>query len=403
MYLESPLKAFICPPLAVKSAVFAFILSVLAGCGGSGKTTVPVPENPVVTPTPAPEPTPTPVPTPEITVEHLHSLADMPIGVAVEAGGAINSILTSAPRQAIVEAHFDTVTPENIMKPFLLHPQQDTYDFGDADDLMDYTVAQGLAVHGHVLIWHAQQPDWINSFAGTQTEWQAMMDDHIVTIVEHFAQNYDNVVSWDVVNEAFLDGGGSQLRDSVWRLGVGDDFIARAFTSARSAAGANVDLYYNDYGMENNGSKLNSILAMVDDLQASAVPIDGIGFQMHVNMDYPDVGTFKQALAKVVSRGLKVKLTEMDIARSTLDTDRISQLTPEMQLALADRYKALVNAYLEAVPAASRGGITVWGITDADSWLNRNTSRLEFGVLFNSDFTPKPALQGFADALIETP
>lgn len=397
------MKACMYSFLAVKSVVFALILFALSACGGSGKTTVPVPENPVITPTPTPEPTPTPVPTPEITVEHLHSLADMPIGVAVEAGGAINSILTSTPRQAIVEAHFDTVTPENIMKPFLLHPQQETYDFANADALMDYTVAQGLAVHGHVLIWHAQQPDWINSFAGTQTEWQAMMDDHIVTIVEHFAQNYDNVVSWDVVNEAFLDGGGSQLRDSVWRLGVGDDYIARAFTSARSAAGADVDLYYNDYGMENNGSKLNSILAMVDDLQASAVPIDGIGFQMHVNMDYPDVGTFKQALAKVVSRGLKVKLTEMDVARSTLDTDRISQLTPEMQLALADRYKALVNAYLEAVPAASRGGITVWGITDADSWLNRNTSRLEFGVLFNSDFTPKPALQGFADALIEAP
>ncbi|MGY5453287.1 endo-1,4-beta-xylanase [Agarivorans sp. MS3-6] len=60
----------------------------------------------------------------------------------------------------------------------------------------------------------------------------------------------------------------------------------------------------------------------------------------------------------------------------------------------------MVNTYLETVPADQRGGITIWGTIDGDSWLQGWPSpTTEWPLLFFNDYTAKPALQGVADAL----
>jgi endo-1,4-beta-xylanase len=53
---------------------------------------------------------------------------------------------------------------------------------------------------------------------------------------------------------------------------------------------------------------------------------------------------------------------------------------------------------MDVVPEAQRGGISVWGIADLDSW-RRSYNALEWPLLFDDDLAPKPALQGFADGL----
>ena len=60
-----------------------------------------------------------------------------------------------------------------------------------------------------------------------------------------------------------------------------------------------------------------------------------------------------------------------------------------------------MSAYFEVVPADQRGGISIWGIVDSDSWILNLYNRLDWPLLFFSDFGAKPALQGFADALTE--
>jgi endo-1,4-beta-xylanase len=54
---------------------------------------------------------------------------------------------------------------------------------------------------------------------------------------------------------------------------------------------------------------------------------------------------------------------------------------------------------VRAVPAAQRAGITVWGVWDADSWINQPGSP-DWPLLFDGNFQAKPALQGFKDALV---
>ena len=377
----------------------AAALLILSSCAGGGRAT---PES-----IPPADRQPPPI----INVQSLHRLApvDMPVGVAVPAGRPAKSVLKSMQRQTVVTRHFSQVTAENIMKPSYLHPAEDTFFFNHADALVDYAAAHDKTVHGHTLIWHNRLPDWMNNFSGDAAAWTSMMTDHIVGIVSHFADG-DTVVSWDVVNEAVADtddddDGLNDLRSTIWLDNIGTDYLATAFRAA-NAADPNAELYYNDYNISGVPAKLNAVLEMVNQFQndPDPVPIHGIGFQMHVFLNWPDIDQIRESFALAVATGLKVKITELDIA---VNTDRarnplsLKEFIDSVAIRQMERYEAIVAAYLDEVPAAQRGGISVWGIADPDHWLRRYNP-LEWALLFDDDLEPKPALQGFADGLIES-
>lgn len=342
-----------------------------------------------------------------VTVESLHSLSpgNMPIGVAVAAGNSAISPLTNIPRQTVVTQHFNQLTAENIMKPSYLQPTQGQFFFDDADALIDFAEAKGMQVHGHTLLWHNQIPSWMQNFSGTKDQWLDVLKTHVSTVASHFAAR-QSVVSWDVVNEAFEDAGGryrgseANTGSSVWYTNIGPEFIEEAFKAADAAA-PNADLYYNDFSTEWNRPKLDAVIAMVKDFQARNIPIDGVGFQMHV-WGNANVDTIREHLKLVadIRPAIKVKITELDVRLNYVDPPlSANAYTP----ARADQHKALIkgiiDAYLDVIPAEQRGGITVWGVADVDSWINSLYGRPDWSLFFFNDMSPKPALQGFADAL----
>ena len=125
------------------------------------------------------------------------------------------------------------------------------------------------------------------------------------------------------------------------------------------------------------------------------MPITGVGFQMHVLIDWPSITAIESSLRAVADRGLKVKITELDVSMKSA----YASFTLEAAERQKQRYHDIVAAYLRAVPAAQRAGITVWGVWDTDSWINE-PGRPDWPLLFDADFKPKPALQGFKDALL---
>jgi endo-1,4-beta-xylanase len=325
----------------------------------------------------------------------LKALAEFPVGVAVPAGKADNSLLGSPQRQAIVATHFNSLTAENIMKMGYLQPDRGSFHFADADALVAHAKAQGMIVHGHALVWHNQAPLWMDEFAGSPDEFRAVLRAHIETVASHFA---GQLQSWDVVNEAFTDDDVSTYRDTSWYRNLGADYIEFAFRTAH-AADPEADLYYNDYNLSgsNGPQKLDRVLVMLDDFLARGVPIDGIGLQMHIDSDRPSLQDIHQSIARIVDRGVKVRLSELDVSlnRTRLHTE----LTPELANEQRQRYADVVRLYLDTVPPAQRGGITVWGITDGDSWIPGFHQRVDWPLLFNADFSNKPALAGFAESL----
>jgi len=372
------------------------VLLILSSCAGGDIGTsksIPLPDS---------------APTPVIDVQNLHFLAPegMPVGVAVKVGRPTNSVLKSMDRQAIVDKHFSQITAENIMKPGYLHPAENTFFFDHADALVDYAASHDKTVHGHTLIWHQRLPNWMNTFSGDTAAWTFMMTNHITEIVSHFAAD-DIVVSWDVVNEAFANSdddrdGRNDLRDTIWLENIGADYLAAAFRAA-NAADPNAELYYNDYDISGVPAKLRAVLDLVDQFQndPNPVPIHGIGFQMHVSLTWPDIKQIRKSFALAVTTGLKIKITELDIA---LNTDRsrnpmsFAEFTDAVAVQQQERYEAIVAAYMDMVPEAQRGGISVWGIADSDNWLRRHNA-LEWPLLFDDNFESKPALQGIADGL----
>jgi endo-1,4-beta-xylanase len=327
----------------------------------------------------------------------LAALAGFPVGVAVPADPWPNSLLQSPERKALVSRHFNSLTAENIMKMAYLQPAPGEFAFEHADALVDYARQQDMLVHGHALVWHRQAPDWMNEFDGGPEAFADMLDEHVREVAGHFAGRLE---SWDVVNEAFTDDDPADYRETIWYDNLGPEYIERAFHVAR-AADPDADLYYNDYDLSGAAgpAKLERILDMVDDFKARGVPIDGIGFQMHIDTERPDIADMRASFAKAVERGIKVRLSELDV--SVNPSNRYTEFTAELAELQRRRYADVVGAYIDTVPPALRGGITVWGITDADSWIAAFDNRQDWPLLFDGNYRPKPALRGMAESLAD--
>lgn len=346
-------------------------------------------------------------------VDSLRDLAVFPIGAAVtNTDGPSFNILTNASEQALVEKHFDEMTAGNIMKMSYLQPTQGNFSFTNADAFVDYAKGNNINIHGHALVWHSdyQVPNFMKNWSGSAADFLTAVETHVTTIVDHYEAK-GNLVSWDVVNEALNDGSPSNFRtDSAFYTKSGNSavYIEKAFQAAR-AADANVTLYYNDYNIDQNNAKTTKLIEMITDFQARNIPIDGVGFQMHVFMDYPSIANISAAMKKVVDKGLKVKITELDVAVNNPYSggwpgNKITSFTNTVAQAQKKRYCEIVKAYLDTVPANQRGGITVWGTTDANTWLTTavsayNGEAIAWPLLFDNNYNDKPALRGFADAL----
>lgn len=353
----------------------------------------------------------------ELTFNRLYELADFPVGTAVSAGTEEFSIFSSdpdigQPQRDLIKQHFSQVTPGNIMKMNYLHNQYGTFTYDNANELIDWAKSFGAGVHAHTFIWHRdyQIPQWWNQAvaAGESAEQlQERLDYHVTEIASYFSGKVD---SWDVVNEVIANENGQWgYRNSTFFQQLGADYIERAFIAAR-AADPHADLYYNDYNISPGGGKFQFMLEMIDDFLERDIPIDGVGFQMHVHMGWPSIDAISASFQEIVDRELKVKITELDIPINNPFDDNYSYpdnyqstFTPAVAERQKRRYCQIVEAYMTVVPEELRGGITVWGVYDGDTWLISeifNNNHDDWPLLFNKLFQPKPAAQGVGDGLM---
>ena len=289
-------------------------------------------------------------------------------GTAVAAGRLGDSTYSR-----ILDREFNAVTPENEMKWDTTEPSRGNFNFGPGDQIVSHAAAHGQRMRGHTLVWHSQLPGWVGSIRDANTL-RSVMNNHITTVMNHYK---GRIYSWDVVNEAFADGGSGQHRSSVFQNLLGDGFIEQAFRTARSADPA-AKLCYNDYSIENwSDAKTQGVYRMVRDFKARGVPIDCVGFQSHFGTGGPPA-SFQTTLSNFAALGVDVQITELDIAQAS-------------PTAYANTVRACMN-----VPRCN--GITVWGIRDSDSWRSG-----ENPLLFDRNGNKKSAYQAVLSALGGTP
>src|SRR4029450_8295949 len=166
-----------------------------------------------------------------------------------------------------------------------------------------------MQVIGHTLVWHSQTGAWVFQGAdgkpADRDTLLARMRDHIRTVVGRYK---GKIHGWDVVNEAIEEDG--SLRKSPWQVGIGDDYVAKAFEFAHEAD-PDAELYYNDFNLE-KPAKRAGVMRLVNDLKARGLRVDGIGNQGHWQLETPAIDQIEEALVDLHSTGLKVMYSELD-------------------------------------------------------------------------------------------
>ena len=308
---------------------------------------------------------------------------------------------------AIIKAQFNTISPENVLKWEVVHPKPETYDFTPADQYVEFGQQNHMFIIGHTLVWHSQVPKWVfEDDKGNPVSREVLlkrMDDHIKKVVGRYK---GRVNGWDVVNEALNEDG--TLRQTPWMKIIGEDYIETAFRYAHKAD-PQAQLYYNDYSLENE-AKRKGALELVRKLKAKGVPITGVGLQDHVSMDWPTAEQIDATISDFGKLGVKVMITELDVdvlpwpasnqtAEVSLNVAADPKLNPypnglpeDVQQALAKRYSDLFGTYAKHCGVVTR--VTLWGVTDKNSWKNNwpVRGRTNYPLLFDRAGKPKPAV-----------
>ena len=308
-------------------------------------------------------------------------------------GMAVKSNLLDGRHGEILVREFNNLTAEYEMKMKIMYPSQGNYDFTAADAIVDYGIANNMDIHGHTLIWHNATPDWVENFSGTNQEFETMIKDYITTVLTRYV---GKVRSWDVVNEAVEDGN-NQLRNSVFRRRMGDNYIEKCYQFARDAD-PNVLLFYNDYNITFDTSKQAAMFAIVDNL-ASKNLIDGVGAQMHIAYNFPSASQIQSVVNGTVSRGLKMHFSELDVRANPAND--ITSLTDARATAQQNKVREVVEIY-NAIPDANKFALTVWGMRDNETWLIDFWGQPDWPLLYDSNFNTKKAHTGFLEALNAT-
>ena len=349
-------------------------------------------------------PTPKPTEAPAVIEEagEIPSLKDVYAGKFDFGAAAPQSVFNvRSSLQNLILEQFNILTPENELKPDSvldvtkskqLAKEDETavaVHFNAAHPLLNFARANGLKVHGHVLVWHSQTPEAffhegydVSKPLCSREIMLARLENYIKEVLTQTEEKYPGViVSWDVVNEAIDDGTNWLRKTSPWYKTIGEDFVNRAFEYAKKYAAEGVLLCYNDYNTAYTG-KLNGIVKLLKSLIADGT-VDGYGFQMHHTTGQPSNQLIKTAVDTIANLGLQLRVSELDVG--------ISSFTEKNLQAQADKYKVMMEIMLSH--ADQTAAVQVWGLTDNMSWRSG-----QYPLLFDKSMNPKPAFYAVIEA-----
>jgi endo-1,4-beta-xylanase len=296
----------------------------------------------------------------------------------------------------LIAKEFSAIVAENCMKPQPTQPEENKFVWEDADKFVAFGEKNKQVVTGHCLIWHSQIGSWMfvdeNGKDVSPEILKDRMRKHIYAVVGRYK---GRIKGWDVVNEVFEDNG--TYRQSKFYKILGKDFIKYAFQFAHEAD-PNAELYYNDYNVE-TPTKCDAIVQLVKELKDAGCRIDAVGSQSHMHMTEPTLEATETSFQKLKATGVHILITEWDISilPSPYDGANVS---------VSFAYSKQMDPYRKRVPDSIKkkwnkhildmfglflkysdviDRVTVWGLSDATTWLNGFPirGRKDYPVLFD--------------------
>lgn len=326
-------------------------------------------------------------------------------------GAALGDNFTSSGMGASTYAAYTTVagrefnffTAENAHKFGRIQPSLANFQWSVGDRYDSFARSVGAAFHGHAFVWYktTSTPPFIVATTD-RDELLGLMREHINAVGTRYGPG---TIVWDVVNESLQSSVAiapttdwrTALRPADtdhWRAVIGTDYVEQAFRFAattRAATGQTYRLIYNDFTNESLTNKSLAQYMMAQDFLARGVPLEGIGFQMHVGTGTPAYNSIRTNFKRLSDLGLDLYITEFD----TITGSSPAELDRQAAIYHRTLDVALRNPHFRA--------FQTWGFTDRTSWLyswEGNPLGADVRPLpFTTDFAPKPAYYAIQDAL----
>lgn len=275
--------------------------------------------------------------------------------------------------ESIASAEFAIITPESSMKWVAINPQPGRFEFADMDNLMSFASNSAMQVRGHPLVWHRALPDWVEET--TVADREVHMREFVTRVMQRYSQSIEY---WDVVNEPMEEDG--SMRNNLWFEAMGERYIDVAFAQARQLDPTAV-LVLNEYDIGFAGPKVDGLIALLDRLIEREVPVDAVGFQLHVFSSFDQYDELAANMAAIAQRGFDIHITELDVALVSGDSETTQ----------AGVYERIVQVCL-AQPRCTV--VQTWGFTDRYSFRTSQDP-----LYFDRDYQTKPAYQALQRAL----
>jgi endo-1,4-beta-xylanase len=319
---------------------------------------------------------------------YIRNNISYPLGASVDG----KLLLNNAVYRNLVAAEFNSITAENDMKMYRIHPEENRYDFTMGDSIVAFAKRNNMRVHGHTLVWFSGMPDWLKQFKGSNLKFEEQVKHHIQTVVSHYK---GKIASWDVVNE-YLAHESDSVRTCILQEKMGDDYLAKCFQWAHEAD-PDALLIYNEYGMEWSEKKLQGIIRIAMDFKKRKIPIDGLGVQFHLKI-FNSNDTIVRVLRELSKTGLKIHISEFDMMVN-VGENRKNVYTDSLKKVQQEKFVFVFNAYQKEVPDAQKYGITFWNVGDKDTWLRPTYKMIEWPLLFDDDYQRKAAYYAVLESL----
>lgn len=290
--------------------------------------------------------------------------------------------------------HFNRITSENLLKMDRMMIRPDSNNFYPIAWITRNAANAGFTeFHAHPVVWHRQVPSWLPDIPPNDLKEIMLRYSSGYKRQLSLSNQFVRLTGIDVVNEALNEDG--SFRRSFWYEAMGRDYIRLAFQEF-SDLNPEIKLFYNDYNLALNPKKLDAALDLCDWLRSTGVRVDGIGMQMHIDIHEPSQMDIAAAFEKISSRGYMVHVSELDVSINPRNTETTA--TPTLLSKQADVYAGIFRLYNQ-LPKKQQYGITVWGYSDADSWIPQEYARFDAPLLIDASGNKKPAYCACLNAL----
>lgn len=293
--------------------------------------------------------------------------------------------------------NFNALTYEYNLKLPAIHPSEDVWNFGPADQIADFAREHGLELRGHTLLWGS---NWMLFDDNGDYVDKEVFYDRLYDYFSVIIPRYDDIIDvWDVVNEACHWTRDSRLHhDDLYEV-CGYEYLEKAFLFAKEFVGPDDKLFLNENKVLNNKVKQDNIYDTLELLLENDIPIDGIGIQGHVQtLSFMETAkTLDNVLERFKQLGVEIHITELDMSAYTYaDQEAFEELPTWIEQFQIKKYKSFFEVLRKHSDAVTN--VTFWGINDANTHLSSSAGgREDWPLLFDKDSRPKQSYYAVCD------